>query len=219
MGLGVVRLLKQQAIPLVAFVTAHDEYAVRAFELNAVDYLLKPVDRQRLRRTLDRARTRLEDADGEDAVRPHETTRTAAERPPRRMRRPRHARRARHARPRAMPRGRLRICGGFRFASGTTSCSSQSSNWPRSSPAGSCCTSRPLRINASRSRTACAIWRRAWTRRSSSRLSRGTLANLRLIQRVSPMPGATYMVTLSTGHQLAVSRLQARALRDHLLRL
>ncbi len=43
-GLSVVRLLKKNRLPLVAFVTAYDEFAVRAFELNAVDYLLKPVD-------------------------------------------------------------------------------------------------------------------------------------------------------------------------------
>ena len=36
-GLGVVRLLKKNRMPLVAFVTAYDEYAVRAFEVNAVD--------------------------------------------------------------------------------------------------------------------------------------------------------------------------------------
>src|SRR5690349_16325293 len=41
-GLGVVRLLKKNRMPLIIFVTAYDEYAVRAFELNAVDYLLKP---------------------------------------------------------------------------------------------------------------------------------------------------------------------------------
>src|SRR5882672_7562842 len=48
-GIGVVRLLKKDAIPLIAFVTAYDEYAVRAFEVNAVDYLLKPVEKARLR--------------------------------------------------------------------------------------------------------------------------------------------------------------------------
>src|ERR1700730_14428749 len=46
-GIGVVRAIKK-AMPLVAFVTAYDEYAVRAFEVNAVDYLLKPVDKTRL---------------------------------------------------------------------------------------------------------------------------------------------------------------------------
>src|SRR5579863_4181225 len=37
-GLGVVRLLKKTLVPLIAFVTAYDEYAARAFDLNAVDY-------------------------------------------------------------------------------------------------------------------------------------------------------------------------------------
>src|SRR5438552_4544631 len=62
-GLGVVRLLKKNRMPLVAFVTAYDEYAVRAFELNAVDYVLKPVDAARLRKTLDRVRERLDRED------------------------------------------------------------------------------------------------------------------------------------------------------------
>src|SRR5438128_9328629 len=62
-GLGVVRLLKKNRMPLVAFVTAYDEYAVRAFEVNAVDYILKPVEAARLRQTIDRARERLERED------------------------------------------------------------------------------------------------------------------------------------------------------------
>src|SRR5215475_15653503 len=68
-GLDVVRLLKKSRMPLVAFVTAYDEYAVRAFELNAVDYLLKPVDRARLREALNRAQERLDRAESrEDAA-------------------------------------------------------------------------------------------------------------------------------------------------------
>ena len=62
-GIGVVRMLKQQTMPLIAFVTAYDEYAVRAFEINAVDYLLKPVDKKRLRETLNRAIERVEHAE------------------------------------------------------------------------------------------------------------------------------------------------------------
>src|SRR5919106_3014874 len=62
-GLGVVRLLKKSRMPLIAFVTAYDEYAVRAFEVNAVDYLLKPVERARLREALSRAQERLEHAE------------------------------------------------------------------------------------------------------------------------------------------------------------
>jgi two-component system, LytTR family, response regulator len=58
-GIGVVRMLKKDQMPLIAFVTAYDEYAVRAFEVNAVDYLLKPVDATRLEQALQRARRRL----------------------------------------------------------------------------------------------------------------------------------------------------------------
>ena len=62
-GLGVVRLIGKNAAPLIAFVTAYDEYAVRAFELNAVDYLLKPVEKARLREAINRAQERLDRAD------------------------------------------------------------------------------------------------------------------------------------------------------------
>ena len=42
-GLEAVKILRKNQMPLVAFVTAYDEYAVQAFEVNAVDYLLKPI--------------------------------------------------------------------------------------------------------------------------------------------------------------------------------
>jgi two-component system LytT family response regulator len=47
------------ACPLVIFITAYDEHAIRAFEVNALDYLLKPVQRERLAATVERARERL----------------------------------------------------------------------------------------------------------------------------------------------------------------
>ncbi|MCV4684319.1 hypothetical protein OFB94_32040, partial [Escherichia coli] len=50
-------------LPLTAFVTAFDEFAVQAFELNAIDYLLKPVEGIRLRETIRRAADRLEHED------------------------------------------------------------------------------------------------------------------------------------------------------------
>ncbi|HTD62382.1 MAG TPA: LytTR family transcriptional regulator DNA-binding domain-containing protein [Gemmatimonadaceae bacterium] len=58
-GLAVVRLVRPDCLPLIAFVTAYDEYAVRAFELNAIDYLLKPVEPDRIRQTIVRAREQL----------------------------------------------------------------------------------------------------------------------------------------------------------------
>src|SRR5207237_6048342 len=58
-GVGVGDLL-QSGRPLIVFVTAHEEYADRAAQLNAVDYLLKPVSVQRLRQTVDLLRKRLQ---------------------------------------------------------------------------------------------------------------------------------------------------------------
>lgn len=53
-------LLEQlPACPDVVFVTAYDEYAIKAFEVNALDYLLKPIDPKRLSETLDKLRPRI----------------------------------------------------------------------------------------------------------------------------------------------------------------
>ncbi len=60
-GFGVLKKLidKKMPLPQVVFATAYDRYAVRAFEVNAVDYLLKPFDGDRVRQTITKARSRL----------------------------------------------------------------------------------------------------------------------------------------------------------------
>lgn len=58
-GLQVAAQLEPSSAPLIVFVTAFDEHAVKAFELNAVDYLLKPYDQDRFARTVQRVRERL----------------------------------------------------------------------------------------------------------------------------------------------------------------
>ncbi|MFL6210982.1 MAG: LytR/AlgR family response regulator transcription factor [Pyrinomonadaceae bacterium] len=58
-GFGVLNQLKSAQLPLVVFVTAYDQYALQAFEVCAVDYLLKPFDRKRFELALSRAKTRL----------------------------------------------------------------------------------------------------------------------------------------------------------------
>jgi two-component system LytT family response regulator len=58
-GLGVVEALGADRMPPVIFVTAHDRYAIRAFEISAVDYLLKPVTQERFRLAFERAKARL----------------------------------------------------------------------------------------------------------------------------------------------------------------
>ena len=63
-GFAVLRKLLEKSgpetLPQIIFATAFDKYAVRAFEVNAVDYLLKPFDRARLEQALDRVRARLQ---------------------------------------------------------------------------------------------------------------------------------------------------------------
>ncbi len=60
-GFGVLKKLleKKTQLPQVVFATAYDQYAVRAFEVNAVDYLLKPFDRARVARTIEKAIARM----------------------------------------------------------------------------------------------------------------------------------------------------------------
>lgn len=58
-GLAVVDALESEGAPLVVFVTAFDQYAIRAFDADAVDYLLKPFDADRLARALTRIGERL----------------------------------------------------------------------------------------------------------------------------------------------------------------
>jgi len=196
-GLGVVRLLKQSRTPLVAFVTAYDEYAVRAFEVNAVDYVLKPVDRARLRETLNRAHERLERAElrleAADRVSAAAADYEAATRPPLLERIP------------VRQQDEIVIL-------------------PVKEIASVVAEGELLRLTTAQNESFTIAYRlkELEARLDPSRfvrLGRGTLANVEMLRRVSVMPGGTYVATLSNGQQLSVSRLQARILRDQLLRL
>jgi two-component system, LytTR family, response regulator len=59
-GFEVIEAVGVEEMPAVIFMTAYDEYALRAFEVNAVDYLLKPFDEERLRKAVVRARRTIE---------------------------------------------------------------------------------------------------------------------------------------------------------------
>lgn len=59
-GFGVLRELGDGPLPLVLFVTAFDEHALRAFDVHAIDYVLKPVDADRFRTAFQRARTQIQ---------------------------------------------------------------------------------------------------------------------------------------------------------------
>jgi two-component system LytT family response regulator len=196
-GLGVVRLLRKDRLPLVAFVTAYEEYAVRAFELSAIDYLLKPVEPLRLRQTLQRAHERLEHAD----FRPAEASRLQAA---------------------AVTYGRLAPKEFLRripvrkrddivilSVDQVASVVADGELLHLTTRAGERHTlTFPLKDLEARLDPAQFV-----------RLSRGALVSIDTIRRVSPMPGGTYSVSLTNGQEIPVSRLRARVLRDHLLRL
>jgi two-component system, LytTR family, response regulator len=194
-GLGVVRMLRKDATPLVAFVTAYDEYAVKAFEVNAVDYLLKPVEKVRLRQTLNRAQERLEQTD----FRANEVSnlRAAA------------AEYEANARRDYLERLPVRE-------------RSEIVLLPVQSIASVIADGELLHITtASNDRYSINYRLKELEARLNpaqfTRLSRGTIVNTDMISRVSPMPGGTYVVTLSNNQKLSASRLQSRILRDGLL--
>lgn len=62
-GIDVIEEVGQEHMPVTVFVTAYDEYAIKAFDLAAVDYLLKPFDDERFEEALRRARERIADRD------------------------------------------------------------------------------------------------------------------------------------------------------------
>ena len=196
-GLGVVRMLRKNRMPLVAFVTAYDEYAVKAFEVNAVDYLLKPVEAARLRETLNRAQERLEQADWRNDL----TARVTAA-----------AEEYEHAtRPPLLERIPVRQRDEIIIV-------------PVKEIASVVAEGEILRVTTAQNESYTITYRlkdleARLDPQKFIRLGRGTLANLELLRRVSPMPGGTYVVTLANGQQLNVSRLQGRILREQLLKL
>ncbi len=196
-GIGVVRVLKKQRMPLIAFVTAYDEYAVRAFEVNAVDYLLKPVERARLRETVNRAQTRLEHADvlSEQAsrVRTSIDVYEAASKAPYLERVPVRYRDDVVLVP--VPQIATIVADAELLTITTIQNARHIINYRLKD--------LEARLDPAR----------------FVRLGRGTLANVDLITKISVMPGGTHLAILSTGQKLQVSRLQSRILRERFLTL
>jgi two-component system LytT family response regulator len=196
-GLGVVRLLRRDRMPLIAFVTAYDEYAVRAFEMNAVDYLLKPVDPVRLRATVNRAIERLERAE----LKPGDADRVRAAAQSYSTHAPRALLRRIPVRKRndifLVPTDQLAsIVADGELLHITTRAGERYTITYRLKDL-------ELRLDPAQ----------------FVRISRGTLLNVALIQKVTPTPGGTYIAVMHNGVEHQVSRIRGRVLRDQLLRL
>jgi two-component system LytT family response regulator len=84
-GFAVVHTIGAEGMPPVIFVTAHDQYAIRAFEIAALDYLLKPVTEERFGVAFKRALDRLRGASHEDATRRVLTMLDVVAKPPKRL--------------------------------------------------------------------------------------------------------------------------------------
>lgn len=196
-GLEVVKLLRKSALPLVAFVTAYDEFAVQAFEVGAVDYLLKPVEKARLRETLSRARERLEKADFREREATNLKAAVSAYEDA--------------ARPIFVERIPVRQHDEILLL-------------PVRDIASVVADGELLHITTARNEKFTINFRLKDLESKLNpakfvRLSRGALANLEMIAKISMLPGGTFAVTLKNGQQLVTSRQQSRILREQLLKL
>lgn len=196
-GITVVRLLRKRYLPLVVFVTAYDEYAVKAFEVNAVDYLTKPVSDARLRETMRRVRQRLDHGDLREAA----ATRLKAAvsdydgaRPLTHLERIPIRRRDDIL---LLPVAQVAsvVAEGELLHLTTVSQERHTMSYRLKD--------LEARLDPAR----------------FIRLGRGTLANVDVIVRVTPLPGGMYSVKLKNGQTLDVSRIQSRLLRERLLQL
>jgi two-component system, LytTR family, response regulator len=196
-GIGVVRMLKKGDTPLIAFVTAYDEYAVRAFEVNAVDYLLKPVEKTRLRETINRAQERTEHAEivAEQTARLGDamTAYESSARPPYLERIP------------IRRRDEIAILQTAQIASIVAEGELLYLTTIRNERHTITYRLKDLEARLDPARFI--------------RLGRGTLANIDLIVKVNVMPGGTHVAQLSNGQKLQISRLQSRLVRDRFLKL
>lgn len=193
-GLNVVKLVKAGATPSIVFVTAYDEYAVQAFEVNAVDYLLKPVEKERLAAALDRARARK--ASIPERVSGLTAASTALDVVTRRQHLERIPVRRRDE-TFILPVRQIASIEADGELLHLTTISNERYTISH-------------RLHALESRL---------DPRRFIRLSRGALVALDMIQKVSPMPGGTFQVLLNNGQTIVASRIQSRLLRETLLRL
>jgi two-component system LytT family response regulator len=196
-GLGVVRMLDRRHLPFVVFVTAYEEHAVKAFEVNAVDYLLKPVTSERLAEAMARLQERLDRVD-QRAASAARLQRAAGALEP-----------ALH--PGFLERIPVRRKEDFTLVPvkhlATLTAQGELVHLTTLKGERHTITYRLKDLEARLDPT------------RFVRLGRGTLVALDLITKIHPLSGGVHVVTLATGQELQVSRIQSRLLRERFLRL
>jgi two-component system, LytTR family, response regulator len=196
-GFEVLRLIDRRRMPFVVFVTAYEEHAVKAFELNAVDYLLKPVSSERLAEAITRLQERLDRVDQRS---------TAAAR----------FERAAVAIEPEISRGYLERIPVRRRDDFTLV--------PVKQLATIVAEGELVHLTTTKGDRYTITYRLKDLEARLDpgkfiRIGRGTLVASDLITRVQPLPGGLHVVTLSTGEELQVSRIQSRMLRERFLKL
>ena len=212
-GLSIVRSLRQGRIPLVAFVTAFEEHAVSAFEIEALDYLLKPVDRGRLRTTINRAHERLERA----SVAEQEPFDSASFG----YAQDRQGRRDRTSTPafRELPALEGQYIDRFPIRK-----HDDIYLLPVHRIASAVSEGELMHVTTIDKERYTMNYRLKTLEAKLDpkrflRVGRGALVNVETIRKITPMPGGSYLLTLTNTQQLRVSRSQSRALRGHLLQV
>jgi two-component system, LytTR family, response regulator len=196
-GLGVVRLVRRRFLPLVIFVTAFDEYAVKAFDVNAVDYLTKPVSASRLREALRRAQDRLERGELRAAATAHLRDAIGTY--------------ERSAPPTRLERLPVRVNDDIVLL-------------PVAHISSIVADGELLHVVTAKLERFTITYRLKDLESRLDpakfiRLGRGALANIDHIARVTPLLGGMYTIRLHNGQELDVSRIQSRILRGRLLQI
>lgn len=195
-GLSIVRALKKGHIPLIAFVTAHDQYAIQAFDIEAIDYLLKPADGARLRKTIKRAKERLEQ---EEALAGELEARLES-----------------HAEEASLNKSFLERLPIKKKDDIIFLPVNQIASFASDGELMHITTLRKERYTISHRLKALEA---KLDPRRFVRLGRGTIVNADTISRVTNMPGGSYLITLTNTQQFRASRNQSRFLRHHVLKL
>jgi two-component system LytT family response regulator len=196
-GFSLLRLIDRRRMPFVVFVTAYEEHAVKAFELNAVDYLLKPVSPERLAEAITRLQERLDRVD----QRSRAATRLE---------------RAASAIDSRLSQGYLERIPVRRRDDFALVPVKQLATLVAEGELVHLTTTKGERFTITYRLKDLEV---RLDPGKFIRIGRGTLVASDLITRVQPLPGGLHLVTLSTGEELQVSRIQSRLLRERFLKL